>query len=132
MIPGKYDITIYRGSTWSIGLGAKDVNLTPTDFQAAYIDTPTVGLGSARMHIRPAWAAKPGVAKAAPLLELTTANGRIVINNVLITLTISAEDTAALEFNSGKYDIELVTGDDVPVVHKLLYGTVTVKDEKTV
>lgn len=65
------------------------------------------------------------------LLRLDTTNGRIALDNVAktITLTISAEDTAALTFRKGSYDLELVS--PTGVVTALLAGVATVTKEVT-
>lgn len=67
------------------------------------------------------------------LLNLTTTNNRITIDAAarIISLTISAEDTAALTWTSGVYDLEMVSGDTPPVVTALLSGRVTVTKEVT-
>jgi hypothetical protein len=64
------------------------------------------------------------------LLELTTENGRISINNTTktISLTISATDTAAITWLTGVYSLELVNGG---VVSTLIAGNVSVKKEVT-
>lgn len=63
---------------------------------------------------------------ATPLIELTTANGRITLGNAAgtITLTISASDTAALTAGRGVYDLELVAANGT--VTRLLQGVVTI------
>lgn len=134
MIPGEYNITIYRGSTWSISIQHKDADDNYTDFDASYIDQPGADAGKIEMHIRPAWRGTPPDVpkKSTPMFSLTIANGRITTSTTTMTLTIAAADTKTLDFNEGSYDIELVTGDTVPVVDKVLFGKVTVKDEKTV
>jgi hypothetical protein len=134
MIPGEYDIVIYRGSTWTINVSKKDANDVYIDFDADYINQPGAGDGKIEMEIRPAWrGSPPDVPKLSePLATLSTATGEITVSTTVITLTLSAAVTAALDFNTGAYDIELVTGDATPVVDKLLFGIVTVKDEKTV
>jgi hypothetical protein len=65
------------------------------------------------------------------LLRLDTDNGRIVINDTTktITLNISAADTAALTFETGTYDLEMVSAGGV--VTPLLVGTITVTFENT-
>lgn len=115
MTPGKYNIVIWRGGTWSIGITSEDIDFT--DYT------------SFRMQIRPPWVKSSPTQSA--LLELTSANGRIVLEdgNSILRLTIPAVNTAALTFDEGAYELELVNGD---VVDKLLYGAVTVKGELTV
>jgi hypothetical protein len=132
MIPGKYDIEIYRGSTWTINVSKRDANDIYLNFEDAYINQPAAGLGEIRMYIRPAWRGRPGDVKPEPLLELTTANGRITVSTTVLTLTIPASVTETLSFIEGLYDIECVTGDAEPVVDKILAGSVAVKDESTV
>jgi len=60
------------------------------------------------------------------LLRLSTANGRILINETLYTITLimSAADTAGIDWRSGTYDLELVSPDVEPIVTRLLYGRV--------
>jgi hypothetical protein len=64
------------------------------------------------------------------LLELTTANGGVVIDDVLktITLNISAVDTSALTFTSAVYSLELVEGTEVT---PFIFGGITVDKEIT-
>lgn len=63
---------------------------------------------------------------ATPLIELTTANGRIALGGAAgtITLTISATDSASLTAGRGVYDLELVAPNGT--VTRLLQGTVTI------
>lgn len=129
MVPGNYDITIYRGGTFEIGVEAENAAGVGTDFEVTY--------DSIRMQIRPAWVKKQVASPSSPLLELTTANGGISIDGTTITLFISAADTTALAFNEGRYDLELVkdaTLDPVAVerVDKILTGLVKVTGEITV
>ncbi|MGH9892810.1 MAG: hypothetical protein ACREA0_12630 [bacterium] len=80
---------------------------------------------TARMHIRATQSA------ATTLIELTTANSRIALDNVLktITLTISATDTAAITWTAGVYDLEMVSAGGV--VTRLLEGSVSISEEVT-
>lgn len=129
MLPGKYNLTIYRGATWSRSIAAQDENNLATDFGANYDEI--------RMQIRPPWVKE--FPTSTPLLELTQANGRISLegDNTQIVLYISAADTAVLDFDEGHYELELVkhaTTDPIAdeVVDKLLIGSVTVLGEVTV
>lgn len=121
MLPGKYNITIHRGSTWSIGVENKNAAGNPTDFAVSYMN----GGGKIRMQIRPAWN-KQATPTGPPLIELSTDNGRIVVSTTMLTLTLTAAETAGLNFNSGEYELEAITGDAIPVVDPILNGTVTV------
>lgn len=126
MIPAKYPINIWRGGTWSIGIQQDTI-----DF-AAYDEI--------RMQIRPAFFKKTPTENA--LFTLSLDNGRITLeeSDTVLRLTISAADTAALSFDEGAYDLEMVKHvnlDATPViaeevVDKLLYGKVTVYQEQTV
>jgi hypothetical protein len=64
------------------------------------------------------------------LTELTTENNRILIDNTLktITLTIPANVTAALNFQSAVYSLELVNGSEVT---PFIGGTVSLVKEVT-
>jgi hypothetical protein len=118
---GKFKITIYQGSTFelpiTIGSIINDVD-TPTDLTGY----------TARMKI------KLGVFETTSLIDLTTENGRIVIdpdqvaNTGKLTLQISATDTAALDFDQAVYDLELVNGS---VVQRYLMGVVKLSREVT-
>ena len=65
------------------------------------------------------------------LMSLTTTNSRILIDNTTktITLEIDADDTAAITFKKGVYDLELESPSGV--VTALMYGNVTVTNEVT-
>ena len=65
------------------------------------------------------------------LLRLDTTNLRIVLDtiNYIITLTVSAVDTAALQWAQGVYDLELVSSSNV--VTGLLSGNIAITQEVT-
>jgi len=132
MVPGKYDITIHRGSTWSITINAKNASDIAIDFATAYKDNPGTDEGAIRLQIRPIWN-NDAIPTGDPLFEIDLDAGITLANtNLNLVLTLTAAQTAALAFNSGKYDLELVTGATPPVVDKLLYGDVTVTGEITI
>lgn len=123
MIPGKYNIDIWRGSTWSIAIQQDSLDFSDYD--------------KIRMQIRPPFI-KGSPTKTA-LLELTLDNGRITLenSNQTLRLTLSAGTTEELSFNEGVYDLEMVKsvdGIDIleEVVDKLIYGKVAVYGEQTV
>jgi hypothetical protein len=64
---------------------------------------------TARMQIRPT------LTSTTIIQELTTANGGVVIDNALktITLLISASQTTVLNFSTAVYSLELVAGTEV-------------------
>jgi hypothetical protein len=122
MIPGKFDIKIYRGSTFEHTLYAAIADID-VDFGVDYT--------SAELHVRPAWVSTGSTLP--PLLTLSTENGGITITGLLVKLNLSAVETAALQFVDGKYDLEFINANVTPaVVDKLLYGSVTVFGEKTI
>lgn len=80
---------------------------------------------TARMQVRQT------VGSSTILLDLTTLNGRIIITALTgqIRLLVAATDTAAITWQRGKYDLELVSS--TGVVTRLLYGEVEVSKEVT-
>ena len=62
--------------------------------------------------------------------ELTTANGKLIIDNALkeIRILVPATVTAAYNFNSAAYNLEIVQGS---VVIPLLFGSITLEREIT-
>ena len=120
MAAGKLNLKIEQGATfrqplqWSAGTPAVPVDLT------GY---------TARMQVR------SELTSPAVLLELTTENGRIGITDATagkLELRLTATETAALAFESGVYDLELVAPDAPDnTVTRLLAGSVTVLPEVT-
>ncbi len=81
---------------------------------------------TARMQIR-----ATANATGDPLVSLTTENGGITIDNTAktIDLLIAATATAALDFVSGVYDLEMISAGGV--VTQLVAGKVLVQEEVT-
>lgn len=79
---------------------------------------------TARMHIR------QKLTDTETLAELTTENGKIVINNTTksITLNIPASETTLYTFKSAVYSLELLEG---TTVTPFIYGTITLDKEVT-
>lgn len=79
---------------------------------------------SARMQIR------PKIGSDIVLLELTTLNGMIIINdtNKTISINIPATTTELLTFKSAVYSMELVNGS---TVIPFIYGNITLDTEIT-
>jgi len=105
MPAGIYHFTCEQGSTFT-----RDIEVTNFDDSIRSLAGFT-----ARMQVR------KDLEASTSLIELTTENGRIVVtpNTGTVSLTISAADTAALQF-SGIYDLELVGG--TGVIERLLQG----------
>lgn len=82
---------------------------------------------TARMHVRSA------VDSEDILIDLTTANSRIVLGGTAgtIQLAITATDTAGLTFSTAVYDLELVNAGGDGSVTRLIYGGVEVRPEVT-
>lgn len=111
---GRLDITIEQGATFQR-------TITVTEGASLFDLTGY----TARMHIRSTLGA------ATTLIVLTSENGRLTMGGVAgtIAMLITATDTAALSFDSGVHDIEIVSGSGVVI--RLLEGTVTLSREVT-
>jgi hypothetical protein len=111
---GEYDITIEQGSGFSLPLRWEAPEGSPVDFTGS----------TARLHARLKFRS------AETLFELTTENGGIELTeDGKITLSMSAEDTAALTFSRGVYDLEIVPPAGEP--YKIIKGNVFLKREAT-
>jgi len=115
MSAGIYDIYIEQGATYNQPLVWKDSSGTAVN----------VTCYTARMQIRKT------VDATTIIWTLTTENGRITVGgaNGLITLLVSAADTAALTTFCGVYDLEVIS--PAGVVTRLLEGQVEVSKEVT-
>jgi len=110
-----HDLTIPAGATYSQTINYK------TGSPAAFVNTTGY---SARMQLRTSYSA------ASASLELTTSNGRISLTNAgVITLSLTATETAALAAGRYVYDLEMVSSGGQ--VTRLLEGVVTVSPEVT-
>ena len=110
------DIVIFQGATFN-----------QTLFYETGEPSAPVNLSgyTAKMHIR----SKPE--SKALILELSTTNGRIVLNETTgsIRLFISASDTASLSVcDKAVYDLELTTGS---ITTRILQGNVIISPEVT-
>lgn len=115
MSAGIYDIYIEQGATYNQPLVWKDSSGTAVNVTGY----------TARMQIRKT------IDATTIILTLTTENGRITVGgaNGLITLLVSAADTAALTTFCGVYDLEVIS--PAGVVTRLLEGQVEVSKEVT-
>lgn len=115
-MPTRRDLTIIQGATWTYPIIWQRPAGNPLDLSGF----------RARMHIRKSYRV-PDL-----LAELTTENGRIVIDGAegRITLSLSAEETGALRFSEALYDLELVQDDPVWVV-RLIAGKVRLERSVT-
>lgn len=116
MPAGKLDLLIEQGATFKHALVVKQgTSATPADLTGF----------TARMQIR------TDVDAASPIIELTTENGRITITPLdgRIDLLIDADDTAAMSFDGGVHDLELVSAGGE--VTRLVQGKVKLSREVT-
>lgn len=115
MAAGTYDIFIEQGATFVKGIIWKDSEGDPVDLDGY----------TARMQFR------PSVNSNTIYFSCTTENGRITLGGALGTIDISidADDTAAFEFISAVYDLELESAGGF--VTRLLEGGVEVSKEVT-
>lgn len=112
---GTLHITIEQGATF-------DPSLTWRDQNGALIDLSGF---AARMQVRAT------VEDAIVLLEATSANGKLVVGGAsgTITFNVPAVETAALDFETAVYDLEVESGSGV--VTRLLKGDVFLSLEVT-
>lgn len=117
MTPGKLDLTVYQGATWTQTL------IWKTGAPAAPVDLTG---SAARMQARTRTDAPDP-----PLLSLTTENGGIALGGALgtVDLTLSASATAALPAGSFVYDLEIVHPDST--VTRLAMGRLKIIPEVT-
>lgn len=110
MKPYKYDLCIYKGSTYTKSFQLRGTSGTPTDLTGA--------------TLRTACRKEYGSSITAPLAAeiIDAANGMWRIH-------MSAADTAVVGFVSGVYDVEVVFTDGT--VMQILRGNVLFKQEAT-
>ena len=119
--------TVTEATSDSITLNAVN-SLGYTDYVSGgvleYNEPPDLSTTTGRMQLR----AK--VDSVDTLLELTTENGGITIDNTLktISITITATASAAFTFSQAVYSLELIKG---PEVTPFIYGSVSVEKEIT-
>ena len=123
MIAGNYNMLCQQGASFARVIALEQPR-TPTEQNPAEYEMYPLTNHTARMQVRRT------VESTTPLITLTTENGRISINgaNGLITLSISAADTAALT-SSGVYDLEIITSGGL--VSRVIQGTFTLSLEVT-
>jgi hypothetical protein len=123
MIAGNYNILCQQGSSFGRVIAVEQPRTPTLQNPAEYEAYPLTG-HTARMQVRRT------IESTTPLITLTTENGRISINGVLglITLSISAADTAALT-SSGVYDLEIISSGGL--VSRVIQGTFTLSPEVT-
>jgi hypothetical protein len=123
MIAGNYNILCQQGASFARVIALEQPR-TPTEEDPSEYEPYPLANHTARMQVRRT------IESTTPLIILTTENGRIAINSAagLITLSISATDTAALE-SSGVYDLEIISSGGL--VSRVIQGTFTLSLEVT-
>jgi len=127
MSAGKYSFSIDQGSTFRIGVQYLDSNSTPIDL-AGY---------NGRMQIRSDYADNTNTLYTTISSSIDTdgtglnfngLNGDQPLSSGSIGITISAEKTTSMSFDSGFYDLELYSGS---FVTRILEGSVLINKEVT-
>ena len=123
MIAGNYNILCEQGASFARVIALEQPR-TPTEEDPSEYEIYPLTNHTARMQVRRT------LESETPLITLTTENGRISISggSGLITLSISAADTAALTSN-GVYDLEIIASNGV--VSRVIKGTFTLSLEVT-
>lgn len=115
----KYDLVMVQGATFEKAFEWKDATKVAINLTGY----------TARLQIR------SDTDSSTTLLELTTENGRITLNDPtagVIQLYVSAADTAALTFNTGVYDLELQhISSGRTIVENIVYGNVSLRKNVT-
>ncbi len=117
MVPGKYNMTVFRGGTFDISISATDDN-GDINFGQTYT--------SAKMCIYRAWLNNLDEDLDNCLYELNTTNGMLIITNTVIHIHIPALVTPALPFDSGVYLLKLIVDGIDPIIDPFLKGRITV------
>lgn len=116
MTPGQLDLIIYQGATWRKTIRVQSPAGTGVDLTDATL----------QMQIRPA------IASTEIIIELSTANGRIVVTDASkgeFVVEIEDEASSQIDQTKGVYDLEVhyPNGD----VDRILMGKVTLSKEVT-
>lgn len=124
MIAGSYNITCEQGTSFS-RIIALEQPRTPTEEDPSLYEVYSLVDHTARMQVR-----RTLESTGSPIISLTTENEKIELDGIngLITLILSATDTAALT-SSGVYDLEII--DINGLVSRVIQGTFTLSLEVT-
>jgi len=120
MAAGKYDITIEQGATYELKISYKDDAGSVIDLSSGYV---------ARMKIRDSVGGSIIASTESADSPKNTITIALAASGYNIVPTISAANTAALDFDNAVYDLELVAGS---VVDRIMQGRVALDKEITV
>lgn len=112
MLAGTYDIICEQGATFRRIISVVNADDSLPDYSGS----------TARMQVR------PSVESATIIIELTTENDGITLEDNSLTLAITAADTADLPVGTYRYDLEIQTGAEVI---RLVQGSFRVSPEVT-
>lgn len=112
MLAGTYDIICEQGATFR-----RIISVVNADESL-----PNYSSSTARMQVRPT------VESSTVIVELTTENSGITLEDNSITLAIAASATTVLPIGTYRYDLEIQTGAEVI---RLVQGTFKVSPEVT-
>lgn len=119
MLPGKFDITVLKGKTFSLGFAGKFDDGQTMTFDA---------YNEIRLEVRQPWV-KTAVEESTPLLVLKKSTGdfTVAVDGQSFEILIDSEASAALTFNDGRYDLDLLDTTVSPaIVDPFLKGKFTV------
>lgn len=114
MPAARHDFVVEQGTTWRRTVEYKNADGTP------FVLTNW----TARMQVR-----ARHTSAGTPLLDLTIANGGVVIAGNVLTLTITAAQSALLPVGRAVYDLEIVS--PAGEVTRLIEGSIIVDGEVT-
>lgn len=147
MIPSKLDLQIWRGTTFELELisqvknyiydpdihtGALDLKRTHAEnlefygYTYEYADFSTIYADAVLTVLKP-WRQNSKEERTS-LLELSLADGDIELTTTGIKIGMSDEETKTLTFDSGSYELKLIT--PAGKVDILIHGTLSVKGER--
>jgi hypothetical protein len=115
MAAGVYNFTIEQGTTVAIDFAYQT---------AAGVAIPLTNY-TARMQ------ARETISSPVAVIDATTSNGQLSVDGAggIVSLALSATVTAALDFRTAAYDLEIVS--QAGVVTRLVQGTITLSREVT-
>ena len=113
MTAGRVDFSCTKGSEFTAEVVVKNPDSELASLQ--YWDS--------RMQVRRTYES------SAPLIEFTSANGRLTkdIETAKITLSLSAEETSGLETGGHVYDLEVFSTGSQPATVRLIKGIFSVE-----
>ena len=119
MVPGYYDMTIYRGGTFEIDFSAKD-----DDGDISFAET----YNKAELVIYEAWFTTVDPTPPVPLYTLSTEDGTIVIAGTIVRVHLPAAITLGLPLVSGVYRMRLIVDGPDPIIDPFMEGAITIKN----